>query len=71
MAAAMDSCCFALVGDEPLFHPTMLLPGRADPDSSGSSRQSTPRVSGVAIFNRRDANGAIGRWQVPANMILT
>jgi hypothetical protein len=44
---------YALVGCEAVFHPAMLPPGRADSDSSGSSRTSTPRVPDVAIFDRR------------------
>jgi hypothetical protein len=40
----------------------VLLPGRADSDSSDSSRNSAPRVPGVAVFDRRslvadDADG--------------
>jgi hypothetical protein len=31
----------------------LFLPGRADSDSSGSSRTSTPRVPDAAIFDRR------------------
>src|SRR6185312_7838927 len=44
-------------------HPALLLPGRADTDSSGSSRQSTPRVPGAAIFDRRSlvAGSAAGK----------
>jgi len=47
---AFDYC--ALVGCEAVFHPA-LLPGRADSDSSGSSRTSAPRVPDAAIFDRR------------------
>jgi hypothetical protein len=43
----------ALVGCEAVVHPAVLLPGRADSDSSGSSRVSAPRVSDAAIFDRR------------------
>jgi hypothetical protein len=44
---------YALVGCEAVFHPAMLPPGRADSDSSDSSRTSAPRVPDAAIFDRR------------------
>lgn len=71
MLVCMGSCCFALAGNEAMFHPTLLLSGRADTDSSGSSRQSTPRILGVAIFIRRNASGGVRCWQVPYNRSLT
>lgn len=55
----------ALVGCEAVVHPAVFLPGRADSDSSGSSRVSAPRVPDAAIFDRRSlvAEFAAGKCQ--------